>query len=191
MSQGLLGSPHLTANHRHVQPFAGAGKDRGGTPGALPQPPVPTRHRHYLIPTEEQEPCRGRETPAPTMSSRWDSREHSHKPPFPWPRCQGCALALLWLHGTAERQPRAGKWRLPSPATRDAQPEQGPEHCTQLPGTDRQTDRRGQAAAIPAPPAWKNSRRLDPDQVFPQVLFDMNIKGASQIPSTVRGLKNP
>lgn len=60
--------------------------------------------------------------------------------------------------------------------------------------TDRQrsqTDRRGQAAAIPAPPARKNSRRLDLDQVFPQALFDMNIKGASQIPSAVRGLENP
>lgn len=67
--------------------------------------------------------------------------------------------------------------------------------CRQLPGTDRQTvsqtDRRGQAAAIPAPPARKNSRRLDLDQVFPQALFDMNIKGASQIPSAVRGLENP
>lgn len=57
--------------------------------------------------------------------------------------------------------------------------------------TDTQTDRRGQAAAIPASPAQNNSRRLDSDQVFPQALFDMNIKGASQIPSTVRGLENP
>lgn len=67
VSQG----PHLTANHRHVQPFSWGGEGQGrhplGTSPSRPSScPVPSRRRHYLIPTEEQEPSRARETPAPT-----------------------------------------------------------------------------------------------------------------------------
>lgn len=59
------------------------------------------------------------------------------------PQCQGCALPLLRLHGTAVHQPHAGKWWLPSPPTRDAQPEASrawsTAHSSQA-LTDRQTD---------------------------------------------------
>lgn len=165
----------------------------GHSPSRRRSCPVPTRHRHYLIP-------RG----AGALPGQGDTRRH-HVIPLGQPGAQpqtslplatvpGMHLGPAWLHGTAERQPRAGKWRLPCPplppGMHSQSRAQSTAHSSQA-LTDRQTDRRGQAAAIPAPPAWKNSRRLDPDQVFPQVLFDMNIKGASQIPSTVRGLKNP
>lgn len=54
----------------------------GHSPSRLRSRPVPTRHRHYLIPTEEQSPPgAGRHPPPPTLP-RWDSREHSHKLPF-------------------------------------------------------------------------------------------------------------
>lgn len=166
----------------------------GHSPSRPRSRPVPTRHRHYLIPTEEQEPSRGRETPAPTHVASLGQPGAQPQAPLPGHSARDAPCPCYSSMAQPYTNPTAGKWRLPSPPTGDAQPgasrARSTTHSSQA-LTDRQTDRRGQAAAIPAPPTWKNSRRLDPDQVFPQVLFDMNIKGASQIPSTVRGLKNP
>uniref|UniRef100_A0A803WD40 Uncharacterized protein n=1 Tax=Ficedula albicollis TaxID=59894 RepID=A0A803WD40_FICAL len=68
-------------------PRLGRGKDRGGSPWALPPAarcrPVPTRRRHYLIPTEEQEPSRGRETPAPTHAAPLGQRGAQPQAPLP------------------------------------------------------------------------------------------------------------
>lgn len=174
----------------------GTGEAPPGTPRQPPtlpssSPPGAGRHRRYLIPAGEREPPRG----------QGDSCPHPRCSPSPHPAgAAGSMAAVLGIHlvpsaalrhGSTSGLCREAEAALPSRQGCTANGEQGPERCTQLPGTDRQTDRRRQSTAIPAPPARKNSRRLDPDQVFPQVLFDMNIKGASQIPSAVRGLKNP
>lgn len=204
VSQGSSGSPRLTAKPQACPAlWLGWGGGTGEAPPrhspqppALPScsPPGAGRRRHYLIPTEEWElPTRGRETPTPTHAAPPDLTPLGQPAAAPWVPLPGHSAGDVPCprHGSTSAPCQEAEAALPSRQGCTAKGEQGPEHRMQLPGTDRQTDRRGQAAAIPAPPARKNSRRLDLDQVFPQVLFDMNIKGASQIPSAVRGLKNP
>lgn len=144
MSQGLPGSPHLTVNHRHVQPFAGAGKDRGGTPGALPQPPaLPSRsHQAQTLPHSH--------SGAGALPGQGDTRPH-HVIPLGQPGVQpqtslalatvpGMRLGPAWLHGTAECQPRAGSGGCPAlpPGMHSQSRAQSTAHSSQA-LTDRQT----------------------------------------------------
>lgn len=143
VSQGPLGSPHLTANHRHVQPSAWGGEGHGrhplGTPSAVPVP-FPAGADITSFPQRSRSPPgAGRHPPPPTWprgdtATRSPSRPQSRDVPCP---CHGSLARLCHI------QPRAGKGRLPSPPTRDAQPEASRARSTAHGSqalTDRQTD---------------------------------------------------
>lgn len=154
MSQGSSGSPHLPANHRHVQLFAwgGEGGQERHPPGTPPSHPR-SRPVPFLVPagaditsspqrSGSSPPGAGRHPPPPTplpqTSPRWGSRQHCHG--FPWlATVPGMCLAP----GMALCQPYARKQRLPSPPARDAQPKasRAPSiACSSQALTDRQTD---------------------------------------------------
>lgn len=143
VSQDPLDNPRLAANHRPVQLIARDERwDRGGSPQA--PVPFPPGADVTSFPQREHSRGQGDTNPDPHGSLRPHpaGAAGSRAMGSPAPGMRLVPSMALW-HGAASAPCWEAEAALHSHRGCTAEGEQGPEHRTQLAGTDRQTDRRG------------------------------------------------